>query len=445
MSSTTLPPRPPVPSTFSQYVRSMGPGLIAVLTWLGAGDVIEAGMAGGNYGYALMWVVVVALLVRFLFVSLLAKYQLCNPRGEGVVDGLVRLNRFYAPALFVACIVMGHVYGAYMAVGVGETWAKLTGRGSTWMWSVGWAALALLIAFRPGQRVLDLVFKLLLGLLSVSFLGVAIWVGPSPLGILKGTLTFALPPQVGPFDSALLAVGMIGAVGGSLMNLAYPYFIEQKGWRGPEYRRVQTYDFLVAIIVMIVLDLSIWTLGAELVHGRGRSIHDLEGLTSLLTEVLGETGRVLFHLGVFAAVFTSIVGHAVGLGAIAAHAHRLWRRPPGATASTESSPPPATTSSPVYRALVLWVLISPLIWTAPGMPDFVTLTVLVQSLQVVLIPFLAGGIWWITASPRFLDSKYRNRPWENVFMAGIFALALWGAWGSVRTVATAVSRMFAST
>jgi hypothetical protein len=90
---------------------------------------------------------------------------------------------------------------------------------------------------------------------------------------------------------------------------------------------------------------------------------------------------------------------------------------------------------------VLWVLLSALIWTAPGMPDFVTLTVIAQSLQVVLIPFLAGGIWWITSSRRFLDDRYRNRPWENAFMAGIFALALWGAWGSVRTVGAAVSRL----
>jgi Mn2+/Fe2+ NRAMP family transporter len=228
---------------------------------------------------------------------------------------------------------------------------------------------------------------------------------------------------------------MIGAVGGSLMNLAYPYFIAQKGWRGPQYRRVQTYDFLVAIIVMIVLDLAIWTLGAELVHGRGRTIHDLEGLTSLLTEVLGETGRVLFHLGVFAAVFTSIVGHAVGLGAIATDSHRLWR------ASTPGQAAVAGGPSKIYRAMVFWVLCSPLIWTAPGMPDFITLTLLAQSLQVVLIPFLAGGLWWITASPSFLPPKYRNRAWENVFMAGVFVLALWGAWGSLRTVGAALARM----
>jgi Mn2+/Fe2+ NRAMP family transporter len=433
MSTTTA--APPVPRGFWQYLRSLGPGLIAVLTWLGAGDVVEAGVSGGNYGYSLMWVVVVALLVRFLFVSLLAKYHLCNPRGEGVLEGLVRLHPAYAPGLLIACVVMGHVYGAYMAVGVGETWTKLTGRGTTWSWALAWTGLALLIAFRPGQKLLDLVFKLLLGLLSVSFVGVALWIGPSPSGILRGTLAFALPAQVGPFDSALLAVGMIGAVGGSLMNLAYPYFLDQKGWRGPQYRRVQTYDFLIAIVVMIVLDLAVWTLGAELVHARGRTVHDLEGLTTLLTEVLGQTGRVLFHLGVFAAVFTSVIGHAVGLGAIASDAHRLWRR--------KEAPRPATGlgQSKLYRGMVLWVLISPLPWTAPGMPDFVTLTLIAQSLQVVLIPFLAGGLWWITASKKFLPAQYRNRLWENGVMVFVFVLALWGAYGSVHTVTQAVGKL----
>ena len=48
--------------------------------------------AGANYGYSLLWVFVVAVLFRFLFVSLIARYQLCNQHGEGVLDGLARLH-----------------------------------------------------------------------------------------------------------------------------------------------------------------------------------------------------------------------------------------------------------------------------------------------------------------------------------------------------------------
>src|SRR4029450_10023110 len=102
-----------LPRTFWQYLRSFGPGLVVVLTWLGAGDIVETGVAGGNYGYALMWVIVVALVLLYLFVSLIAKYQLCNERGEGVLDGLARLHPWYAPLLLGICGVMGHIYGAY--------------------------------------------------------------------------------------------------------------------------------------------------------------------------------------------------------------------------------------------------------------------------------------------------------------------------------------------
>ena len=220
------------------------------------------------------------------------------------------------------------------------------------------------------------------------------------------------------------------------MNLAYPYFIEQKGWRGPQYRRVQLYDFLLAVLVMIALDLAIWTLGAELVHGTGRTVSDLDSLTALLADVLGEGGRILFHLGVFAAVFTSIVGHAVGLGAIGSHGYRRWRAGTGVALASDHQ------STRTYRLIVLWVLISPLPWTAPGMPDFVTLTLLANSLQVVLIPFLAGGLWWITASARYIGASHRNRWWENTIMLVVFSLALWGAYGSVRTVTELGGRLF---
>ena len=115
------PEKPELPGTFLEYLKSFGPGIIVVLTWLGAGDVVDTGVAGGNFVYALMWVMVVAIGMRFLFVSLIAKYQLCNERGEGVLDGLARLHPWYAPFLALLSVIMGHVYGSYYLAGIGET------------------------------------------------------------------------------------------------------------------------------------------------------------------------------------------------------------------------------------------------------------------------------------------------------------------------------------
>jgi Mn2+/Fe2+ NRAMP family transporter len=425
----------PIPVSFREYLRSFGPGIVVVLTWLGAGDVVGAGVSGGNYGYALMWAMLLALIMRFLFVSLIAKYQLCNQHGESVLDGLARLHPLYAPGLAIAAVVMGHLLGSFMVVGTGELSVRLFELGQKWQWSLLWSGVAAAFVFHPVYARVEVAFKVMLALLAVSFIGSAIWVGPSFTGIMKGTFAFELPQDEGKFGSLLVAISMLGAVGGSLMNLAYPYFIDQKGWRGPQYRKVQTYDFLLAIAVMIVLNLAVWTLGAELIFGTGKTINDVADLTALLAEPLGPAGRWLFLVGVFAAVFTSLIGMALIVASLASHGYLRWK----AGAAPLSSD---YRIHPIYRAVVLWSLISPLVWTLPGMPDFVTLTIVANSLQVVLVPFLAGGLWWITASARYIGEEYKNKWWENVVMALLFAMAIWGAVSSVKSIAGQMKSLF---
>ena len=439
MATTPSRPEPPppavvsnssalVPATFAGYLRSFGPGIVITLTWLGAGDVVDMGVAGANYGYSLMWVLVVALMFRFVFVSLIARYQLCNQHGEGVLDGLTRLHRWYAPALLVAAIVMGHVYGSYMSVGVGEVCRNVFRVGDVWQWALACNALAFVFVFQAAYKRLERVFLFFLGVLSVSFLGSAIWVGFDPAEVAKGLVRVELPAQRGHFNPLLVAGAMIGAVGGSLMNLVYPYFLEAKGWRGPQYLRVQRYDLLLGIVMMVLLNLAVWTLGAELLFP-DRQIRTLDDLPNLLSTTLGESGRVLFYAGIFAAIYTSIIGHAAGLASLGSHAWLRSRTPAGEPIRSDYR------RHPLYRWIVIVCLGTPLIWTLPGMPDFVTLTLVANSAQVVLLPLLAGGLWWITASARYIGAAHRTRPWENVVMAVLFALAIYGAYSSAKSLA----------
>lgn len=65
----------PIPTSFWGYVKGFGPGIVVVLTWLGAGDLVDSSVAGANYGYTLMWALAAALLVRFALVNTIAKFQ----------------------------------------------------------------------------------------------------------------------------------------------------------------------------------------------------------------------------------------------------------------------------------------------------------------------------------------------------------------------------------
>jgi hypothetical protein len=241
-----------------------------------------------------------------------------------------------------------------------------------------------------------------------------------------------MPEQRGQFGPLLVAAGMIGAVGGSLMNLVYPYFLVSKGWRGPQFRRVQTYDFLLAMAVMLILDLAIWTLGAETLNNNGGTIATMDDLPWLLGTLLGRAGELLFYAGIFAAVFTSLVGHALGLGLLANHA---WLRCQSTSTDLRKTD---FRGGSLYRAVAAWCLISPLVWTLPGMPDFVALTLVVNAMQVVLLPLIAGGLWVLSSRARDIGDKHINRWWEHVVLGSLLTLAIWGAWGAITSTLTTV-------
>ena len=428
MSHTVSPQAagPPVPRSMLEYLRSFGPGFVIVLTWLGAGDVVDMGTAGANYGYALLWVFVVAILFRFLFVSLVARYHLCNQHGEGVLDGLVRLHPAYAPVLFFAAVVMSHVYGSYMTRGIGEVCRNVFGFGAIWQWALACNGVALYLVFRQSYRALERVFLFFLAVLSASFVGCAVWTGFDPGEVARGLVRVEMPGRQGAYDPWHVTLAMIGAVGGSMRNLGYPYFLDAKGWRGPQYRRVQMYDLLLGIGAMLVLNLAVWVLGAELLFP-DRQIEHLDDLPDLLSSTLGASGRLLFYAGIFSAIYTSIVGHATGLGCLGTHAWLRWR---GRTVPSTAD----FRHHPCYRWIALVGLATPLVWTLPGMPGFVALTLTANGAQVILLPMLAGGLWWITASDRLIGREHRNRWWENALMATLFALATYFAFQAIRNL-----------
>ncbi len=423
-----------VPSSFTQYLRSMGPGIVVALTWLGAGDLVDSAVAGGHYGYSLMWAMVIALFVRFAFVSIIAKYQLCNQHGESVMAGLRRIHPWLPWLVGLIGLVFVHIYGSYMVKGTGEASVRLLGVLPAWAWSVFWVCMAAVFLYRGAYRHVEFIFYVFLIMLTVSLLGVAVWSGPDPVAAAKGVLLFALPEQAGQFSALLVILSLIGAVGGSISNLLYPYFMQQKGWSGPRFRRLQTYDLAFGTLVLVILNLSVWTIGAEVLNPRGIKLDTIEDLASLLTVTLGALGGPIFYLGVFAALYSSTIGNATGYGLLCVDVVNVSRT---------SNPLPARRSFvsqlSIYRLVVAWGLFSPLIWSLPGMPGFVFLTVVANAGTVIVLPVLSGSLWYITARKQCIGETWRNKAWENGLMGGLFVLSLWGAYQSAKAIGAAIT------
>jgi hypothetical protein len=124
------------------------------------------------------------------------------------------------------------------------------------------------------------------------------------------------------------------------------------------------------------------------------------------------------------------------LGYLASHAYNRWRHKSKGGDTIDYK------SHPIYKFIALWIMVSPFVWIITGKADFITLTLLANTLMAVLIPLLAGGLWWITANRRFIGDQYKNRLWENLIMGFLFILAVWGAFESAKSVIHMVGNMF---
>lgn len=233
-----------------------------------------------------------------------------------------------------------------------------------------------MLVFKGIFSKIEIVFFLFLALLSISLIEVAIWSGPNPVEAAKGVFLFSIPENTGSYDVVIVVTSLIGAVGGAITNLFYPYFIEKKKWKGPKYRKLQFYDLAFGVCILIILDLAVWTIGAEILHPTGQTVSSFDDLAGLLKIALGNIGGTIFYLGVFGAVITSAIGNALGFGYLIGDATNQRKKAKG---TLDSSLPIDKTT--LYKIVVVWTLFSPLIWTLPGAPGFVTLTI-ITSVQL---------------------------------------------------------------
>ncbi|NMZ64887.1 Nramp family divalent metal transporter [Pseudomonas oryzihabitans] len=408
-------------SGLRRLAKLLGPGIIAVLSWLGAGDLITSSVAGANYGYAMMWVLAVSLLLRFLIVNIIARFQLCNNRGMSILEGYAQLHPAFAWFMLGYALIMGHLTNAYMLKGAGEALATLLHLDQPLLCSAAVVIAVWLLVGRNFYALIEGVMKLLLAVMTLAFITLAVMSGPDLGGILRGTIGFSIPPDEGVHGALLVAVSVIGAVAGSIANFVHPYVMKEKGWTGPEHKRIQRNDLLFAVVVGIVINLAIWVVGVEILRPNGLQVNTLSDLGAALELFFGAGGWVIFFTGVFATLFASVVGKTTAFPMLITdalqHIRPERRERYGKTFHKD----------PAHKWFLLFILVTPLVWSLPGMPDFVTLTIGVNALNIVGLPVISLGLLIMSNQKSLLGDKYRNNWFENLALGFATLLAIWVA------------------
>jgi Mn2+/Fe2+ NRAMP family transporter len=429
-----------VPLSIYDRLKSLGPGLVYVLTVMGAGDIVSNSAAGAEYQYALIWALAVTLILRYVWVSTSAKYVLVT--GETLIQGYSRLGGWITWVILTALVIFRHFYNLYLIVLMGTTWDLLFHLPTKWsssIWSVVFTLVGFVVMTWGGYRFIEYFCKVVVAVKGISLVISAAMSHPHPAAILKGTLVPTVPGSTGLYSALLVLMALIGTEAGSMTNLTYPYFMYEKGWRNISFRKVQQLDLGIGVACIFIMGALLQIAAAGTLHPLGIKLEGPEQLVKIFSQTQGVAGLVIFALGLWGAAFSSYVGATIGYGLILTDICRKFV-PAFKKNSTAERSQEETKKDPIYRwAIALWVFSPLYIVFVHARPVWLVLTV--SSMVIVVIPVLAFALLRITNDKKLMG-EYKNGWFTNLILVLLLVISLYFTWVNASVAYHSLARFF---
>lgn len=310
----------PAPRRFLEYMKLIGPGYMQSAMTLGGGTMAASLYAGAAFGYELLWVAPVGMLIGVIMLMAISHQTLSTgqrpyqamlkfagkPFAYGWAAGAVLSSiiwHFPQYSLASACLAdMGAVVGIEGLPPAGMSFIVL--------------ALAVSLSWMYGSsprlvRTYERVLKYMVWGIIFAFALVLIKIGiKDPSAILKGFTTFSVPETRENVASITLIISSIAAAVGINMVFLYPYSLLARGW-GREHRCLARFDlfsgmflpFVIATSLIIIVTASTPELFEQFA---GKKTPPVQAAKALSTHVGDILGRVVFNGGVFCMALSSI-------------------------------------------------------------------------------------------------------------------------------------------
>jgi Mn2+/Fe2+ NRAMP family transporter len=304
---------------------AFGPGLVHLLAAIGPNDLVANSLVAATYGYSLLWTLIPAYMLHFFIAEASARYVMTT--GESIVEGFARLGRTVMIVLAGAIVLRRHLNNLFLVPMMGQSLHMLVPLPfgpSALLWSIVCAVLAFTLMAKGGYSGVERRGKSLVALLTGSLLVVAVMARADPGAIVAGLFAPTWPGA----DAVVLLMALAASTVGSINHLKYPAFVFEKGWRDVSVRRKQRVDLALSCLGQLSIAALIQIAVAATLRGVGAEIKTLQDLSRVFSTYLGEPGRIVFGIGMWATVSSSYIGSNTGYSLIVADVYeRFLRRP----------------------------------------------------------------------------------------------------------------------
>lgn len=357
--------------------------------FIGPGTVTTATLAGGNFGFTLLWAVAFSVIATLVLQEMTCRLGVVGQLGLG--DAIVQKTQsrgLYIPAAaLVICAIFignaayeaGNITGA--AVGL-PTFSVMDIN----LWGVFIGAVAFLLLASGKFRLIEHVLVGLVVCMALVFVGTAVVVAPPFLEILKGLITPTLPE-----NGILVIIGLIGTTVVPYNLFLHAATLKRHAADGVTLAEARR-DITISVLGGGLITLCIVITAAAALHGSGAPVVSLNDLAPTLQPLLGDSSSTFLAIGFLAAGLSSAI--TAPLAAAYAVTEIVQLRP--------------ELKNRVFRWTWQSVIIAGVLFASLSLKPL-QLILLAQIANGALLPVIALFILWVSNDKTLLREHSNNR------------------------------------
>lgn len=387
-------------------MRRFGPGMLVAAAFIGPGTVTTASIAGANFGFVLMWALLLSIIVTFVLQEMSSRLGIVS--GLGLSEALrSSINNHFLKAFLMILIVSALGIGN-AAFEVGNITGAAIGLSQISSLSISSSVLivGILVLILLGTRIfkiLEQILTVLVVIMSFLFLLTMITIEIDYSKLLRGLFI----PTV-TASSLLTIMALIGTT-----VVPYNLFLHadasKRKWKDQEVTQAlnnSRADTAISIGLGGLITLAIMSTSAVAFFGSSMEISS-ENLARQLEPILGSYSSYIFNFGLFVAGITSAV--TAPLAASIAVTEALgWKNDPSS-----------------FRFKLVWIIILliGLLFAYFGTKPLQAI-LFAQATNALLLPFLALFLFYVVNNSRLMGSHKNTITINMIALIIIMAVVL---------------------
>ncbi len=390
------------------WFKNIGPGPLVAAAFIGPGTVTLCTIAGVNFGYALLWAMVLSIVATIVLQEMSARLGIISQKGLAEIIRTEIKNpvfRGFAILLILSAIVIGNA--AYEAGNISggvlgletivENPILNIGGLSINSLSVIIGVVAFVLLYIGNYKVLERALVSLVILMSIAFLITAIMTRPNLSEIFKGMFV----PKF-PHDSILTIIGLIGTTVVPYNLFLHAALVKEK-WHKQSDLKYARKDTIVAVILGGIVSMCIIVSAAAI---QTQDVSNASDLAKGLEPLFGSFAKYFLAIGLFAAGITSAITAPLAAAYVATGCLG-WD---------------TNMRSKKFRSVWMFILILGVLFSSLGLKP-IEIIKFAQVANGILLPVIAGFLLWIMNKSSILG-KHRNSIIQNILGFVILSITI---------------------